>query len=907
MSARDATVRLSAACDAGCPVCPGTGPARTRDLARVIAGGGARLTIRGGAEEARALVATAEDWREVVLHTHDARPFTPAPSAVLVPLLSHVDAVHDRVVGPGALARALAAMTAWGEAGARVEVEIPLLPRRLAHPLSILRRARAATDALSRARFVVARGELPSSLAPPEWSDGAPMLAEALAFCAEAGIDASIARDDAIPFCALAGHEALLAEAFRFDPARARDPARGCARSGPCDGCACREQCPGVAETYARAHGTRGITPFAARPERLYQQRTTPLRVWTDEARAAAKRTGLLVLRPTVNCNQDCLFCSANETSGNVWETEEAMLAQIARAARRGVERLAFGGGEPTLARALPRWIRAARDLGVEEVELVTNGVLLDREARVAALAEAGLTHAFVSLHAHDERLSRQLTQKDGDFARTVAAIGHLDAAGVKTAVNHVLTSRNYRYVPDFVRFVRERFGGRVAISIAFVTPQYKALEHLELVPAMREVRPFVQAALAEALAIGQPVWVGARQGLPPCQLGPYRAWSDVFEHADAGLAEDAPQKVRGPGCDRCRYTEVCTGVWRPYAERHGTDDLAPIEGPPFTGRERVAFAALKDERWGLPPSDLDALPEGLRDASPPDPLPRSSGELQAFAVRRTRPIRVALFGSAGRARAIARAMREIPALTLDAVVSPHAAPSPELGGCPVWADAAEALEEMRPDAVIVAAAPSAQGELARLALAAGRPVLVSRPLPRGLAPGDGTLVAGYGLLHLEGVAEATAWTLRIGPDAPRVWSRRALAPWLEDVLALAVRADPRTTLDAATFLGAPRPEAIGLRLGERDVALDLGRGAARLTVRADAAVRHVAPEATVAMLEAFAEVAAGRAAPALDATAIARVRALREEALDALAREGVVFERPEAPKHAASRSFRER
>ncbi|MEZ4335591.1 MAG: radical SAM protein [Sandaracinaceae bacterium] len=662
------------------------------------------------------------------------------------------------------------------------------------------------------------------------------------------------------------------------------------------------------------------------------------------------------MLRPTVSCNQDCLFCSANETSDNVWETDEAMLAQIARAARRGVERLAFGGGEPTLARALPSWIRAARELGVEEVELVTNGVLLDREARVAALAEAGLTHAFVSLHAHDERLSRQLTQKEGDFARTVAAIGHLDAAGVKTAINHVITRRNFRYVPDFVRFVHERFGGRVAISLAFVTPQYKALEHLELVPPMRDVRPFVQAALAEAIAIGQPVWVGARQGLPPCQLGPYRAWSDVFEHADAGIAEDAPQKVRGPSCDRCRYTEVCTGVWRPYAERHGTDDLVPIEGPPFTGRERVAFAALKDERWGLPPSDLEALPAGLRDPAPasggaesPPPAPeREPGDADdpdaddidaddidaddidaddidaddidadaldaPFAPAPTRPIRVALFGSAARARALAKALRELPGASLEAVVSPHATPSPDFGGCPVWDDAATALEEMRPDAVIVAAARSTQGELSRLALDAGAAVLVSRPVPREATvprevtvPARGTLVAGYALVHLPDVRDATAWTLRVGPDAPRAWSRRALGPWLEDVLALAVAADPEASLEAATFLGEPRPEAVGLRVGERDVALDLGPGAPRLTVRRDDAVRHVAPEATVAMLKHFLEVAAGHAAPLLDRAAVAKVRALRDAALDALETEGLVFERPDAPKHAASRSFRER
>lgn len=901
--ARDAVVRLAAACDLGCTLCEGTGPARARDPLAVAARGGGRLTIRGGADEARALLVAARGWREVVLHTHGAPLGDARPSAVLVPLFSHVDAVHDRIAGAGSLARALDALGAYGAAGVRVEVEIPLLPRRLAHPVSILRRARAATDALARARFAVARADVPSALAPPAWSEGGPLLAEALAWCHEAGVEARVTRDDAIPFCALPDRP----EAFRFDPRRARPPARGCARVGPCASCACKEHCAGVAQSYARAHGTRGLAPFAARPARLYDQGTTPRRTWTDRERASAKRTGLLVLRPTVHCNQDCLFCSANETSDQVWERGDAMLAQIARAGRRGVERLAFGGGEPTLARELPAWIRAARELGIEEVELVTNGVLLDREARVTALADAGLTHAFVSLHAHDERLSRQLTQKIGDFDRTVRAIELLDAAGIKTAVNHVITSKNFRYVPDFVRFVRARFEGRVAISLAFVTPQYKALEHLELVPAMRDVRPYVQAALAEAIALEQPIWVGARQGLPPCQLGPFRAWSDVLEHADAGRAEDAPQKVRGPGCDRCRYGEVCTGVWRAYAERYGTDELVPIEGPPFSGRERVAIAALKSERWGLPPGALDALPDFLRDrdaeralvAPPPAPPPDP-----AFAPARTRPFRAALLGSGRRARAIAAALREVEGLVLDAVASPHVAPGADFGGCPTWTDASAALDEMRPDAVIVAAAPRAQGELAALATARGLPVLVARPLA-ALEIANG-IVAALELLHVEGARGAAGWTYRVGPDAPRTWSRRTLGPLLEDVLSLAVDANPEAALEDVAYAGELRPEAVRLRVGAREVALDLGPGDPRLTIRDAAGARHAEPRATARMLAHFREIAAGRAAPILDAPRLVRVVALARDALDALEAAGVRFRRPGEPRHAASRAFRD-
>lgn len=937
-------VRLARACDAGCPFCEATGPAPTTDPRSALAGGGRRLTLRGPAVEARRLARAAEGWGEVALHTHglrgDAGAFArglgaDGIDAVLVPLFSHVAAVHDRVLGRrGALDRARATLTAAGDAGLKVDVEVPLLPRRLAHPRSILRRAREATGTLRAVRFVLAKTRVPPAIAPPRWDEGADLLAEALAWCAEAGVEARLARDQAIPFCALREHEALLGSAFRFDPRRAREPVRGCARPAPCDACACRAQCPGVSTAYRDAHGTAGIVPFARRPAALYHQRTTPKRRWTEREKDAARRTGLLVLRPTVNCNQDCVFCSANETSENVWTSSDAMLKQIVRAARRGVTRVAFGGGEPTLTKDLSVYVRAARRLGIEEVELVTNGTLLDRPARVDALAEAGLTHAFVSLHAHDEKLSRHLTQKLGDFERTVRATALLADAGVKTAVNHVVTARNHRYLPELVRFVRERFGGRVAISFAFVTPQYKALEHMELMPRMSEVVPHLKSALALAMELGQPCWVGARQGIPPCQLGAFRAWSDILEHADAGLAQDAPQKVRADACDRCRYTEVCTGVWRPYAARYGLDELRPIEGPPLGAAERAAMAALETEPWGLPPASFERLPDFLRDRDDeaalaaradraPAPLPEDR-----FAPVRTRPLRVALLGSGRRARRLAGTIRAIEGLSLDAVASPHA-PDGDLddfGRCPVWRDAATALDEMRPDAVIVAAATTTHDALVRLALERGAPVLCARPLARTLREAEALvaraedagvpLVVAYdplGLPALDAVGDAGSVRVvqTVGRAAPRAWGRRALTPWLHDGLALASRwLGDGAALARVDFRGESRPTLVRARFeGEVrsvELSLELGREDGWRVHAADTRAWPSAdPRAT---LERFGAVALGRAepgGPALDGRRALAIATRVAAVLDALEAAGAPLERATEPKHVASRALR--
>lgn len=883
------TLQAAPGCDRGCALCPLTGPA-ARDGIEAAGGGGARLTLRGDAGwTARILEASrGATWVERWVRTHGEAWSADAlvdagVTGVVVPVFSHVDAVHDRIAGrPGQLEASLSALAGYAAAGLRVELEVPLLARRLSDPRSAVQRAWARCDRVATVRFVAPRGDVHPQLVTPPWPEIGPHLDAAIGWCAEAGIEATLSRDAGVPFCALPAR----LESFRFDPKRARPPAFGCVRPEICDACACAPQCPGTPRAQLERFGDAGLAPLPERPAALYHQRSTPHAEWTESRREAARRTGLLVLRPTVNCNQDCVFCSANETSENVWTSDDAMLKQIVRAAERGVSRLAFGGGEPTLAKNLPRYVAEARRLGIDEVELVTNGTLLDREAKVAALVDAGLTHAFVSMHAHDERLSRHLTRKEGDLERTARATELLARAGVKTTVNHVITTENMRFLTAFVRFVRARFDGAVAISFAFVTPQYKALEDLAMMPRLSALQPHLEAAMAEALAIGQPAWVGARQGVPPCRLGAFRAWSDIFEHAAAGLSEDTPQKTQGPGCERCRYAQVCTGVWKPYAERHGLDELTPIEGAPFSEDELDRIRALKTEPWGLPPPDFEALPDFLRDRA--REARAATLETPALtdrpAARGERPARIAMLGTGPRAAELAAALRSIEGASLDAIIGPHAeeARDPAFGDCPRWTDAAEAFEEMRPDAAL---------------------------LVEGEAPASGVTV--FAPAHPLAFADAPSGALRravhrVGPRAPGAWSKRSLVPLLEGLIAFALERAPDAALTDARHVGEARPEAVHLELGAASLTLALDGGDAGLDVLTEDGARTVPlDDLDARMLRAFvAAVREGR--PVTDEARAARARAIAAAAIERLEQTGLRFTRANAPKHVASRSLRE-
>jgi len=861
---------------------------------------------------------------------------------VLVPIFSSSSTVHDRIVArSGALASSLVGLRAAAATGLSVEIEVPLLPPRIQRLEAIVELAHRAVPSLRAVRFFLPGHTLPPVLAPAPWSELRAGLVAALQRCRSLGIRVHFSGSDGIPLCALRDDPSLW-EVYRFDPRRPIRRLPGWSLADVCATCAARAQCPGLPSRVLATNGTEGLEPFAKRPRAMYAQRTPGAPIFTPEHRRLAAKVETLVLRPTVHCNQDCSFCSANETSNNLWTRPETMLRAVARAARRGVRRVSFGGGEPTLDRDLPHYVRAAHRLGMREIELVTNGVLLDREPRVRTLREAGLTHAFVSLHAHDEALSRALTRKVGDHARTVRAIALLLDAGVETTINHVVTSQNVPYLARFVSFVHETFHGQVLVSLAFVTPQYKALEDLSQMPRYTDVMPHLRRALYTAIEHRQPVQVGSRQGIPPCLLGEFRAWSDVLGYASEPAAEDAPQKVRATGCNTCRYTQVCTGVWRPYADRYGTDELSPLRGPPFTDEERrtlAEHARARPHGWPVP-LDFDEVHPLLRDVANElhglprahllaAPAPAQVRSLPVLSTSRQRPLRALLVGAGRRASQLAVAARKVPTIAFEAIVSPHARDglAPIFGATPGFASLAEAIEAIRPEALVIAAPPHVLPAIAGIALEASIPCLLPRPFAPTLAELDvliredtqGCLVPAIPLLCARGLDALQAshvnlpsrFSLRLA-DAPCAWNREALAPSLYDAIALAcgVLRRGQPSLSVAYLCGEAVPERIRLTLTwhdtEASVELDFTACANEITASHGGSLwRHAPGDDDARMLERFCKEARAMEPSSLKLSDARAYFATLVEALDALAAEGAPFDRPEAPRHARSAALR--
>ena len=195
-----------------------------------------------------------------------------------------------------------------------------------------------------------------------------------------------------------------------------------------------------------------------------------PSRVRMPEARgcpddcglcpAHDQHTCLAIVEITTRCNLPCPVCLANSTAKGAELSRE----QVLRALQTLIDTegqpvpLQFAGGEPTLHPQLADIVRGARALGFSKMEIDSNGLLLARDARLAAeLRAAGLTGVYLQMDG--------IAAKEHEFIRgrdlhteKLQAITHCRNAGLQVVLAvTVVPGVNHKAVWPLIRFAAEQ------------------------------------------------------------------------------------------------------------------------------------------------------------------------------------------------------------------------------------------------------------------------------------------------------------------------------------------------------------------------------------------------------------------------------------------------------------------
>lgn len=305
------------------------------------------------------------------------------------------------------------------------------------------------------------------------------------------------------------------------------------------------------------------------------------------------------------NCNARCRFCS----QGDFDKSLNAPFAQVAKniyaAYRDGYRRLGLTGGEPLVRPDILKVIALGKSVGFRFIRVQTNGIKLADPAFCRALAKAGLTFCKFSFTSDRAADHDALVGVPGAHAKALAGLANLRALKVRLGTNILVNRKNYRRLPEIMRFYLDRGISNFVI----IYPVYNgamAANWRRLGVPLAACEPWFEKAarlMEEAGLPGEILFLN----VPPCFLKGREKLAiglDLFNTLvtdPAGARTDldanaAAAKVKGPPCRRCALARRCRGADAHYVERFGWEGFVPVgKAAPAAAAPRGARVYLSD------------------------------------------------------------------------------------------------------------------------------------------------------------------------------------------------------------------------------------------------------------------------------------------------------------------------
>lgn len=532
------------------------------DLVRRAAAGAARVVLETNA--------TRIDERK-------ARDLADAGLALArVQLVAWGAAAADAITRePGGFAAAMRGLRALADAGIAIEITTPIV-RRNADVVATMPAELVASDLPIAALVLV----VPSTA--PDATECAALTAVAKAIAAVAdearrvGLPLRLDPTTYVPPCIFERPERV-AHLFALNRGNASRPSYE--RIGACTGCLVEDRCPGVPSGFLEHGDLPRAKPVTE--HRLRRRLTVVSTVEEQVARELVSRDDVrsdgtpteVTVRVNFLCNQACEFCFV---STHLPAAPEAAVRAAIEAAAREHAVVVLSGGEPTLNPRLVEYVDLASRLGAASVELQSNATRLANGGLAAALAEAGLQGAMISLHGATAEVSDAVTGAPGTFVATLAGVDALVRTSVRVRLNFVFCQENRDDFAAVVELVAARWP-TAGIVFSFVGSHTDVVPRsTALIPRFSDVMPSLLAGLARARAAGLAVsGFDSMCGMPLCLVP-----EDERVAFSAGAVPDGAGEgefVKAATCAGCAETHRCFGVRRGYAELYGTGELQPI------------------------------------------------------------------------------------------------------------------------------------------------------------------------------------------------------------------------------------------------------------------------------------------------------------------------------------------
>jgi len=320
------------------------------------------------------------------------------------------------------------------------------------------------------------------------------------------------------------------------------------------------------------------------------------------------------------SCNNNCVFCMEEDREGRykrlINQTESDVWKMLS--SNPNVKEVMFTSGEPTLHPLLPRYIRMARDAGMEVIGLITNGRMLSYMPYARLLCKSGLNHVLVSIHGPNAKVHDALTRTRGAFAQTTKGLENLALLKkefvLKVHTSYVVNKRNFRFFKEFFDAMQPYDIDQFVFNVMMLDGRGGKLANI-LMPRYTEIASeflrFTQSLapqdVSRVFLLDIPYCTTT--ALPDCTRGYVERYFH-FEPEDSitfsrekeevlvekGLvkpkamdgdkakytivtksAHDEAVRVKRDECKQCGYNHICRGVFQKYVDLYGWDEFVPV------------------------------------------------------------------------------------------------------------------------------------------------------------------------------------------------------------------------------------------------------------------------------------------------------------------------------------------
>lgn len=170
-------------------------------------------------------------------------------------------------------------------------------------------------------------------------------------------------------------------------------------------------------------------------------------------------------LEITHQCNLRCIHCygqfGCTKSSTSKGMSTEDWKRVIREIKINGCSKIQFIGGEPLCFSDFYKLITYAYNLGMESIEVFTNGTLIDK--RFISLIKKTKAIVRVSLYGHNAQIHDSITGIKGSFKKTDNALKLLKKANIPTTVAVVVMQANQSYVNEikkYIELIGHRYSG---------------------------------------------------------------------------------------------------------------------------------------------------------------------------------------------------------------------------------------------------------------------------------------------------------------------------------------------------------------------------------------------------------------------------------------------------------------